>query len=221
MATASLLLYYITDRTRFSGSEAERRKRLLAKIAEAADCGVDFIQLREKDLSSCDLEALARETVAAVRRSSGNTRLLINSRTDIALAIGADGVHLRSIDVSPLDVLSIWRTASQRPEPTIGVSCHTETDVIAASRTGMAFAVFGPVFEKRDAPVMHGTGLESLRAASGHRIPVIALGGITGENAGACLQAGAEGIAGIRLFQDNDIHAIVAKLRCLQPEKQP
>src|SRR5215831_13434003 len=85
-----LLLYYITDRTYFSGDEAERRPKLLAKISEAAACGVDFIQLREKDLSTRELETLAYQALEAIRhREPSNqkpeTRLLINSRSDLSL----------------------------------------------------------------------------------------------------------------------------------------
>jgi len=110
------LLYYITDRTAFSGDERTRRRRLLEKIAEAARAGVDYIQLREKDLPTRDLEALAREAVQAVREAGKlapapcplPSALLINSRTDVALAVQADGVHLRSNDISPREVEIIW-----------------------------------------------------------------------------------------------------------------
>ena len=107
------LLYYITDRTQFPGDEHARRRALLAKIAEAARTGVDYIQLREKDLSARELEDLARESVGMIRQVGAEnralrTRLLINSRTEVALAADADGVHLRSEDVSPLTVRSIW-----------------------------------------------------------------------------------------------------------------
>ena len=95
------LLYYITDRSQFRGDERARRRDLLAKVAEGARAGVDYIQLREKDLSTRELEMLAREVVAIVRENSSLTRLLINSRTDVALAAGADGVHLRADDVGP------------------------------------------------------------------------------------------------------------------------
>src|SRR6266699_4902727 len=100
---ARCLLYYITDRTAFPGDESARRSRLLEKIAEAARAGVDYIQLREKDLPTRDLEVLAREAIGILRdsklqsgsRESG-TVFLINSRTDVALATGAEGVHLPS-----------------------------------------------------------------------------------------------------------------------------
>src|ERR1700726_4132726 len=106
------LLYYITDRSQFRGDEHARRHALLAKVAEAARAGVDYIQLREKDLSTRELESLAREVVSIVHESSQlraenrelRTALLINSRTDVALAVQADGVHLRSNDVRPQEV---------------------------------------------------------------------------------------------------------------------
>ena len=97
---ASCLLYYITDRSQFHGDEPARRRALLAKIADAARCGLDYIQVREKGLSARELEALAREAVGVIRGSSDlrtenrepRTRLLINSRTDVAIAVGGASV---------------------------------------------------------------------------------------------------------------------------------
>ena len=208
-----MLLYYITDRTQFSGGELERQERLLANIAEAARCGVDYVQLREKHLSSRDLETLARDAMRRVRAYGGKTRLLINSRTDIALAAGADGVHLRSRDVSPEEVRKIWRVAKGSADPIVAVSCHTEAEVTAAQKSGADFAVFGPVFGKRDAPEIAAAGLELVRSACGSRIPVFAVGGVTAENAALCIDAGAKGVAGIRLFQENSLATVVAKFR--------
>ena len=110
----SCLLYYITDRTAFPGDERKRRFRLLDKIAEAAGAGVDYIQLREKDLCTRDLESLAREAVRIILQLRTENRelrtdLLINSRTDLALATGAAGVHLPANDVSPEEVRKIWK----------------------------------------------------------------------------------------------------------------
>ncbi|HEU5450403.1 MAG TPA: thiamine phosphate synthase [Terriglobales bacterium] len=231
-----MLLYYITDRRQFPGDDAAQRRRLLDKIAEAAAAGVDYIQLREKDLCARELQSLAREAVAVLRRvqpapsrQSPAPKLLINSRADVALACGADGVHLRSDDVSPADVRALWSSAISRIQkletsnPLLAVSCHSMREVALAESQGADFVVFAPVFEKSDAP---GVGLAALREAC-HRaafpspntedrrapsMPVLALGGITVENARACAQAGAAGIAAIRLFQENDIAAIVAAL---------
>jgi thiamine-phosphate pyrophosphorylase len=218
-----VLLYYITDRTQFHGTEHDRWERLLERIAEAASSAIDFIQLREKDLPPRELEVLAHAAVERVRGSGAQTRLLINSRTDVALATGADGVHLRSKDVSPADVRSIWRVANKR-DPVIAVSCHTELEVVTAKKTGADFVVFGPMFEKKDPSFptspnigeRWGSPLEQLRSASQHGIPVLALGGITVESAGSCIQAGSAGVAGIRLFQQGNLLSTVNSLRAFQ-----
>jgi thiamine-phosphate pyrophosphorylase len=210
-----LLLYYITDRSKFAGDETARRSRLLTTIAEAARCGVDYIQLREKDLSTRDLEILARKAVQHLRteKQKLKTVLLINSRTDIALASGAQGVHLRSDDISPSEVKKILTLSGCTPDPvTVGVSCHTRAEVARAAQEGADFAVFGPVFEKEGAHT-RPAGLEGLREACQEKIPVLALGGITLENAEACMLAGAAGIAAIRLFQQKAMDKVVAGLR--------
>jgi thiamine-phosphate pyrophosphorylase len=232
----SLLLCYITDRTALASDEATRRQRLLEKIAEAARAGVEYIQLREKDLPIRELESLAQQAMGVLNQLRTKNRelrtaLLINSRTDVALAAGADGVHLRSGDISAEEVRAIWRTAhvgtaalgcpaqrsyadavasdKQRPV-VIGVSCHSSAEVAHAAASGATFAVFGPVFEKGTADPK---GLEVLREACRHGIPVLALGGVTLANARSCVDAGAAGIAGIRLFQENDICTAVRDLR--------
>lgn len=213
-----MFLYYITDRTQFPGDENARRGALLNKIAEAAACGVDYIQLREKDLSIRELELLAPAAVRTIREASPSrtgerrTRLLINSRVDVAIACGADGVHLRSEDISPSDVRKIW-SVRRSDSPAIGVSCHTVADVARASAEGADFAVFAPVFEKRDMPNVSATGLSALREACQQKIPVLALGGVNLENARSCIDAGAGGIAGIRLFQERQVAEVVRTLR--------
>jgi len=206
-----LLLYYITDRTQFPGTEPERRERLLDKIAEAALCGVDFVQLREKDLSGRELEFLASGAMQRVRSSGTKARLLINSRIDIALAAGTDGVHLRSEDISPEDVRKIWRKANTAKDPVIAVSCHTEAEVVRAEEASVDFVVFGPVFGKSEGLA---TRLDGLRPVCSHKVSVFALGGVTLTNARSCVDAGAAGIAGIRLFQENEVATIVKALRC-------
>jgi thiamine monophosphate synthase len=276
--TSRCLLCYITDRTAFPGDESSRRRRLLEKISEAARVGVDYIQLREKDLSTRDLESLAHEAVSLIAKLRSENRqlrtaLLINSRTDVALATGADGVHLRSDDISPQEVRAIWeksrvgtaaKACSAYPQPAgppkrdetgvphfspplrevgvstegsrtahsagaiqspalttplqtplIGVSCHSPAEVAQAAVNGATFAVFAPVFEKKDVPTTAPAGLVLLQEACKARIPVLALGGITLENARSCLEAGAAGIAAIRLFQENDVAKIVDSLRQL------
>ena len=200
LLATGLLLYYITDRIRIAGDERGQRQRLLEKISEAARAGVDYIQLREKDLSSRELEALARDAMACIAGTA--TKLLINSRADVSLAVGTHGVHLRSNDISPEDVRKVWREARAGTAPIIVVSCHAENEVVAAKRAAADFVVFGPVFEKSEQAV---AGLHKLRAACRHNIRVLALGGVTLENARLCIEAGAAGVAGIRLFQDNEV----------------
>jgi thiamine-phosphate pyrophosphorylase len=227
------LLYYITSLAGFPGDERARRFRLLDKIEEAAVCGVDCIQLREKNLPARELESLAREAVSAISRvrvekGRAGTVLLINSRTDVALAAAAAGVHLPAGDVSPADVRKAWKYAAEKCdrgtlrsqwaasnpiEPLIAVSCHSPQAVNEAAANQAKFAVFAPVFEKKDAPGTRLAGLDALHQACRASIPVFALGGVTLRNAESCLRAGASGIAAIRLFQENDIAPVVRDLR--------
>ncbi|HYL92820.1 MAG TPA: thiamine phosphate synthase [Alphaproteobacteria bacterium] len=207
-----MLLCYITDRSRFPGTEPEKRKRLLEKIAECAGAGVDYIQLREKDLSARDLEQLALRAMSALPRNS-TAKLLINSRADVALACGAHGVHLPAADLTVGDARGIFSRCG-RPA-VIGVSTHSMEEVLRAENAGANFALFGPVFEKSGQANLDG--LQTLREICHRRIarmPVFALGGVTLENTRPCLQAGAAGIAAIRLFQDNnDVTRLVQRLR--------
>jgi thiamine-phosphate pyrophosphorylase len=227
----ALQLYYITDRKQFPGDGKEQERRLLGKIAECAAAGVEMVQLREKDLELRALEELALKAMAAL--GSSQTRLLINSRTDVALACGAHGVHLPGNDlaasevravfsqVPPLQATPFQATGQAGAIPIIGVSTHSAAEVASAEAHGADFAVFAPVFEKvgaKDATA-NREGLEQLRRVC-HRtekaqppMPVLALGGISLENAQLCVEAGAAGIAAIRLFQQNDVTAVVKRLR--------
>lgn len=226
------LLYYITDRSAFAGDDRTRRVRLLDKLAEAARCGIDYIQLRERDLSARELESLACEVMRVIRSNSKltekrepRTALLINSRADVALAAGASGVHLRGSDISPKEVKAVWERAADAHEavssaaenmlrnPIVSISCHSPQDAEQAAADGATFALFAPVFEKKIAPGTSAAGLDMLREACRAKIPVLALGGVTLRNAESCRRAGAAGIAAIRLFQENDIATIVGALR--------
>jgi len=222
MSTAPLL-YYITDRKAFPGDEPSRRRQLLDKIAEAAYAGVDYIQLREKELSTSALESLAREAIQIIQKLRTENQelrsaLLINSRTEVALATGADGVHLPANDLTPQEVRTAWKMCGcgrlareiSPQDPQISVSCHRPEEVTRAAAQGANIALFAPVFEKKDATP---AGLDALHLACRAKIPVFALGGITLQNAECCLQAGAAGIAAIRLFQENDITQVVRALR--------
>jgi len=211
------LLCYITDRTQFPGASREQQLRLLEKIAECAAAGVDYVQLREKDLSIRELQELAHRAVSALP-SASKTKLLINSRIDVALACGAHGVHLPSNDIQASEARVLFVQAG-KTSPVIGVSCHTVQEVAMAEANGADFAVFAPVFEKDGRK--NTSGLDLLRQAcrrpdmAATPIAVLALGGITRENAAQCISAGASGIAAIRLFQQHDVAQIVETLRGL------
>ena len=157
-----------------------------------------LFQIREKSLPARVLYDL---TVRAVEITRGSkTRLLINDRADIALAAGADGVHLTARSL-PADVA---RNICG-PEFLIGVSTHSLAEARAAQVGGADFVVFGPVFDT-DSKRAFGEpqGLEKLREVTSAlgEFPVIAIGGVTRENAEACMTAGASGYAGISMFEE-------------------
>ena len=174
--------------------------------ARWATDGIDFIQLREKVMNTAGLIDLARSILEEIASVPGSrTRLLINGRADVAVAAGADGVHLTSHpnELTPEEVRRIFAHSTLR-EPVISVSCHRFDEVKQAHDSGANLILFGPVFEKRIANqhITDGSGLRALEAAclAASTTPVLALGGITLENTTACLSAGAAGIAAIRLF---------------------
>ena len=208
-----MLRYAITDRARFPGDEGAREAALLEQAARLAAAGVDFVQLREKDLEPAALAALARKLVATLHGHSPAPKLLINSRADIAVAADADGVHLTSTEgsLTPADVRRLYAAAGL-PSPVVSVSCHTLGEVAAARRSAPTLILFGPVFEKvvadphadypADARLSDGSGLNLLHlaCAAAAPVPVLALGGISPGNTAGSLAAGAAGIAAIRLF---------------------
>jgi thiamine-phosphate pyrophosphorylase len=159
--------------------------------------GVDLIQIREKDLATRPLLELAEAAVARARGTA--TRILVNDRLDVALAARADGVHLPGHGFPVAEVRRVYL------ELLIGASCHSLDELHAAENGGADFAVFGPVLaplsKAAERPAL-GVGklAEAVRAV---KIPVLALGGITVENAAECLRAGAAGLAAITLFQES------------------
>jgi thiamine-phosphate pyrophosphorylase len=152
------------------------------------------LHLREKDLAARDLLALAR-ALCGVCGEAGQL-LLVNDRVDVALAAGADGVHLPSAGLPPAAARALLGA-----ERLVGVSCHGAEDVERARRGGADFATFGPIFDtpsKRayGAPV----GLAALREAVPLGLPLVALGGVDASNAGEPAAAGAYGVAAIRAW---------------------
>jgi thiamine-phosphate pyrophosphorylase len=193
---------YVTDR-KLLGTAAPVPS-LLEKIRMAAQAGVDWIQIREKDLPVRELLTLTREAVSIADSSGRKTLVIVNDRLDIALAAAAAGVHLGSESVPARDVIR-WCRAGNAPSGfRIGVSCHTMEDASEAESAGADYVFFGPIFDtpsKRSfgAP----QGISRLKdVCSAVRIPVIAIGGMNKENAAESIRAGAAGIAAIRMFQE-------------------
>jgi thiamine-phosphate pyrophosphorylase len=171
---------YVTDRRR--GDIAGSARRAIAE-------GVDFIQIREKDLGARELF----ELVCAVRNlaSGSTTRVLVNDRLDIALAAETDGVHL------PANGLPVRRVRDL--VSVLGVSTHTLEEALEAEKARPDIIIFGPVF---DTPGKKSVGLDALRSVTSKvRIPVLAIGGITTDSVAQIVEAGAAGFAAIRMFQ--------------------
>ena len=201
-----MLRYAITDRRLLPVPGSDPFAGLVDQAKRLAAEGVDFLQLREKDLDAKELIGVARRIITAARE--GGTvggpvlRVLVNGRPDVALAAGADGVHLPS-GPEQLTVRQVRRLFGEL-EVIVSVACHTLAEIERASGGGADLILFGPVFGKSvgGEMVVPGTGLEALKSACAVAggAPVLALGGVTLDNAQACLEAGAGGIAAIRLF---------------------
>jgi thiamine-phosphate pyrophosphorylase len=195
-----MLLYAITDRNRTNQS-------LLSLVEGWSRRGVDFIQLREKDLDAIALRSLAAEIMEKIDHR--RTRLLVNISTPeaaaLALAAGADGVHLAGKPTR--GAASRVRQIFRPRVPTISVPCHSLEDVDVAHEEEVDLMLFSPVFEKVSGDEISAPqGLEGLRAACARArgIPVLALGGVTAGSASDCVAVGAAGIAAIRLFAGDD-----------------
>jgi thiamine-phosphate pyrophosphorylase len=219
LPASKLILCYVTDRRSLPGGAhaPESEATLLATIERAAAAGVNWIQLREKDLTGRRLAALARH---AVSRVPPGARILVNDRLDVALAAGAGGVHLGEDSLHAEEVVGLLRSEACREAATedflVGVSTHSGDAARAAEQAGASYIFFGPVFET-PSKAAYGApqGIDRLADVCRQvRIPILAIGGITAQNAGGCFKAGAAGIAAIRLFQEaSDLQKVVSLLR--------
>lgn len=177
----------------------------------ALDAGADWVQIREKNIAVKRLLALTRDAVRLADEIAPAARILVNDRLDVAIAAKASAVHLGGESISVDDVIRWRRAGNAAAKFFIGVSCHSLEEVRRAESAGVDYVFFGPIFDtpsKRSFGTPQGLALlgEICRAV---RIPVVAIGGITGESAADCVRAGAKGIAAIRLFQDaTDIGAV-------------
>jgi thiamine-phosphate pyrophosphorylase len=185
----------------------------LEKIDQAVNAGMDWIQIREKDLSGRDLAEFAEH---AIVRAGSSSAVLVNDRVDVACAVGASGVHLGEHSL-PADEAK--RFVSQRcaqAEFIVGVSAHSLEGALQAERAGADYVIFGPVYATPSkAGFGKPQGAQRLQEVCQRlAIPVLAIGGITLENTKDCLAAGAAGIAAIRLFQDTaKLDDLVRELR--------
>jgi thiamine-phosphate pyrophosphorylase len=211
------VLCYVTERRSLRVEQGQNRETALAqRIEKAVRAGVDWVQIREKDLSARDMVGLTRAAIKACKTAPARSdaRILVNDRLDVAWAAGAGGVHAGEKSL-PLRVLVDARSWTPSANFLLGASCHSLEGAIDAAEAGADYLFFGPVFET-PSKLSYGPpqGLAKLgQVCSAVSIPVIAIGGITVENATACRKAGAGGIAAIRLFQgDCDIAEIVAAL---------
>ena len=206
-------LCYVTDRKALAGSGEAQVRALLEKIERAARAGVDWIQIREKDLCGRELVALVSE---ALRRVPSSCRVLVNDRLDVALAAGADGLHLGEHSLPVEEAKRLVKEQRIGGEFLVGVSTHSVEAVRTAEAKGADYVIFGPVFAT-PSKLAYGPpqGVERLAAACGSvSILVIAIGGVAVEKSHECIRAGASGIAAIRLFQDaSDVGTSIAALR--------
>ena len=225
------ILCYVTDRHLLrAAADSAGIERLLEKMETLAAAGVDWIQIREKDLSGKACAALTRDALHRISPDlalgKSAPRLIINDRLDVALAERAGGVHFgeQSLPVAEAKRLLVRNHLTQTlPRGfLVGASCHSLDAAKAAASDGADYLLFGPVFPTPSkaayGPAQGIAHLSEVCAAVA--IPVLAIGGISVDNAPSCLAAGASGIAAIRLFQNApDAAGVVRSLRSrMRPE---
>lgn len=205
------IIYLITDgkTTAHTSSSSDEYQSILRLARVAVTAEIPYFQLREKQLSARVLYQLTCDTVLLTRGSS--TRVLVNDRADIAKAANADGVHLTSRSLRANVVRQLYGD-----DFVIGASTHSSDEALAA-RQAADFVLYGPVFETASKREFGSPqGIHNLQAVCAHleQFPVVAIGGVTRENASDCFKAGASGVAAISVFSNpTTLQSTVAKLR--------
>jgi len=211
-AANQTIVCYVTERKSLNPAVAPAgASNLLKNIRRAVEAGVNWVQIREKDLPARELLELARRAVQmAAEREEGNlgsARVIVNDRLDVALAAGAHGVHLGHESLAAGDVMRWCRAGNAPAEFAIGVSCHSLEEARKAESAQADYIFLGPIFEtpskmKFGAPQGLAKLAEICRAVPDMK--VVAIGGVNAENAASCIRAGAAGIAAIRMFQKSN-----------------
>lgn len=196
---AGSYLYLVTPAAPRAGALDE----LLPRVLEA---GVDLVQLREKEMEAGPL--LRYCEVVRRRTTEFGALFVVNDRVDVALASGADGVHLGQDDL-PADEAR----RQLGPAPILGLSTHSEAQFLAALAAGADYAAVGPVFPTPTKPGRPGVGLDLVGFAAGRADrPVFVIGGIDRVNLAAVVEAGAARVAVVRAITESDDPAAAATL---------
>jgi thiamine-phosphate pyrophosphorylase len=219
-------LCYVTDRHLLRSQQpsgAASTDDLLVSIERAVAAGIDWIQIREKDLPARELLKLTRRAISVTRQEANTqARIMVNDRLDVALAAHAAGVHLGGDSIPVAEAVQWCRAGNAPPDFMVGASCHNVQAAIEAERAGGNYIFFGPVYET-PAKMKFGApqGVDKLaEVCRSVQIPVLAIGGIDEKNAGTCVRVGAAGIAAIRLFQQPpdaaSLGSVVSRLRAIR-----
>jgi len=210
--TRKPLLCYVTDRRSLAASPRLAIDLQLQKIEQAVKAGVDWIQIREKDLSGRELAGLVER---AMTRVGSDSAVLVNDRVDVACAVGASGVHLRERSLPPEEARRLASQCAARELHCGSLRAFTRRGDGGAASGGGIRDLWAGVCDPSKANFGQPQGVQRLQEICKRlTIPVLAIGGITLANAGDCLSAGAAGIAAIRLFQDAaNLDDLVRELR--------
>lgn len=220
------IVCYVTDRKSLRASP--QGLALRERIQMAVQAGVDWVQIREKDMPARELADLVRIAIEAGEALGGpadagdegvTPRIIVNDRLDLALAAGAAGVHLGRESVDARYLVKWCRRGNAPTEFLVGVSCHSLEEARGAESAGANYIFFGPVFRTPSKRAFgEAQGIARLAEVCGTvRIPVIAIGGVDEVNAQDCVRTGAGGIAAIRMFQEaSDARVLASAVQTIQ-----